>query len=336
MVGQEIHTLRGRPNTVLAVSDQKVYVSTGRSPGGQPVEIADVQSTVDRVWGGEEVPISPEAVGFRSAFIGAVLGTMSEVEILEDPLRVRLRPQPTPRNPPWEYDELILALDLYLRRGQPSVTDDEVVELSDILNRLPLHANRSATFRNANGVHMKLANFKAVDPDYAGAGLSGGGKRREREVWDRLASDVSERAAAVRRIRAAAGTGPTDAIEAPEDDEAASIEGRILFRLHRVRERDSALVRSKKKSALEQRQLRCEACELDFAEAYGRLGEGYIECHHDVPLGLGAERPTRLDELSLVCANCHRMLHRSKAPLTVPGLRELILLSRADVVPAAP
>lgn len=115
-MGQTITTLRGRPNAVLAVSDDDVYVGTGRSPGGQVISITDVQSTIDRVWGGEEVPISPEAVGFRSAFVGAVLGSMVDVEVLDDPLRVRLARAPAARNPPWEYDELILALDTNCHR----------------------------------------------------------------------------------------------------------------------------------------------------------------------------------------------------------------------------
>ena len=106
------------------------------------MNIVEVQATIDRVWDGEEVPISPEAIGFRSAFVGAVLGSMPDVKVLDDPLRVRLIRTQTTRNPPWEYDELILALDLYLRRGQPSVADPEVIALSQLLNRLPIHESR--------------------------------------------------------------------------------------------------------------------------------------------------------------------------------------------------
>jgi 5-methylcytosine-specific restriction protein A len=71
------------------------------------------------------------------------------------------------RNPPWQRDELILALDLYVRLGKriPDDTEREVVDLSDLLNRLPIHPIRPdvAKFRNPNGVALKLANFRAID-----------------------------------------------------------------------------------------------------------------------------------------------------------------------------
>jgi 5-methylcytosine-specific restriction enzyme A len=323
LVGQTITTLRGRPNIVLAVNDDDVYVGTGRSPGGQAVSIADIQSTIDRVWGGEEVPISPEAVGFRSAFVGAVLGSMVDVEVLDSPLRVRLaREQPT-RNPSWEYDELILALDLYLRRGQPPVSDTEVIALSQLLNRLPIHESRpdSKRFRNPNAVHMKLANFKGPDPSYMGSGLRAGGIGVS-EVWQRFANDPDALAAAVTQIMAFAdGDEPF----VPEEDESEAVEGRVLFRAHRVRERNPALVKKKKAAVLRRgHRLLCEVCDLDFAEAYGPLGEGFIECHHTIPLALGVVRKTKIEDLALVCSNCHRVLHRAKEPISVGRLRMIV------------
>lgn len=329
LVGQTITTLRGRPNVVIAVSDDDVYVGTGRSPNGRAVSIADVQSTVDRVWGGEEVPISPEAVGFRSAFVGAVLGSMGEVEVLNDPLRVRLAHSRPGRNPPWEYDELILALDLYLRRGQPPVSDPEVIALSEILNRLPIHESRpdSVRFRNPNAVHMKLANFKGPDPSYAGSGLRSGGVGVS-EVWQRFANDPDALAVAVAQIISYAESGKR---VVPEEDESEAVEGRVLFRAHRVRERDPAIVKKKKASILRRGdRLVCEVCDLDFAESYGPLGEGFIECHHTMPLALSVVRKTKLEDLALVCSNCHRMLHRSKGPLTVIALRSIVERRRAE------
>ncbi len=328
LVGQTITTLHGRPNVVLAVSDDDVYVGTGRSPGGRAVSIADVQATIDRVWGGEEVPISPEAVGFRSAFVGAVLGSMVDVEVLDDPLRVRLARGQATRNPPWEYDELILALDLYLRRGQPPVSDPKVIALSQLLNQLPIHESRpdSERFRNPNAVHMKLANFKGPDPSYEGSGLRAGGIGVS-EVWQRFANDPDALAAAVAQITAFADG---DERVVPEEGESEAVEGRVLFRAHRVRERDPALVKKKKAAVLRRgNRLLCEVCDLDFAEAYGPLGEGFIECHHTIPFALGVVRKTKIEDLALVCSNCHRMLHRAKEPLSVEKLRIIVEHQRA-------
>jgi 5-methylcytosine-specific restriction protein A len=69
-----------------------------------------------------------------------------------------------PRNPPWTTDEVILALDLYFREGQLDDTDPKVSELSGVLNALPVNTGTQyeTTFRNANGVAMKLANFAAL------------------------------------------------------------------------------------------------------------------------------------------------------------------------------
>jgi len=84
------------------------------------------------------------------------------------------------RNPDWTRDELILVLDLYFRAGrkQLDATQPEVIQLSKLLNRLPIHSLelRQSDFRNAQGVSMKLGNFSAVDPEHLGAGLERGGK----------------------------------------------------------------------------------------------------------------------------------------------------------------
>ena len=49
------------------------------------------------------------------------------------------------RNPPWSRDELILALDLYLRfsGNPPGKGSAEVVGLSEVLNRMVPHAGFS-------------------------------------------------------------------------------------------------------------------------------------------------------------------------------------------------
>jgi hypothetical protein len=66
------------------------------------------------------------------------------------------------RDPNWTRDELILALDLYVRH-RPAVlgnTSVEVIELSEILNRLArADRARSPMHRNANSEAMKLLNL---------------------------------------------------------------------------------------------------------------------------------------------------------------------------------
>jgi 5-methylcytosine-specific restriction protein A len=110
-----------------------------------------------------------------------------------------------------------------------------------------------------------------------------------------------------------------------QSDAISAKEGRVLLRLHRSRERNRNLVARKKSCVLNQTgRLECEACDFDFAAVYGLLGYGFAECHHIQPLAQAAEdRVTTLADLAIVCANCHRMLHR-RPWRSVSKLRELI------------
>ena len=90
------------------------------------------------------------------------------------------------------------------------------------------------------------------------------------------------------------------------NEDFESSEGKLLFKLHRERERDGLITYQKKQLALKANKFFCEVCTFSFLEKYG---EEYIECHHTLPISAG-ERITRLEDLSLVCSNCHRMLHR--------------------------
>ena len=84
------------------------------------------------------------------------------------------------RNPPWQRDELILALDLYFRHRPDTIgkAHPEVTALSELLNALPIHPDRpdQKKFRNVYGTYMKLCNFLALDPAYQGKGLVASGK----------------------------------------------------------------------------------------------------------------------------------------------------------------
>jgi 5-methylcytosine-specific restriction protein A len=240
----------------------------------------------------------------------------------------------SPRNPPWQRDELILALDLYFRFPPNSINQEhpDVVQLSEVLNALPIHSTRPEVerFRNANGVYMKLCNFLRFDPTYTGSGLSRG-NRLEETVWRDFAENRGELSRIASAIRS--GYRVADELGLSQDvseEEKCFREGRILFRLHRSRERNRKLVkRAKLRAKRENGKLACAACGFDFAAVYGPLGEDFIECHHTRPLSeLLEERPTRIDEVALVCSNCHRMLHRRRPWLGIHELSAIIVQGR--------
>ena len=116
-------------------------------------------------------------------------------------------------------------------------------------------------------------------------------------------------------LRAAYGNELGGIIEASE--------GRAILVTHLDRERSSSLAREKKERALRDTgALACEACGFDFAARYGDRGIGFIECHHTRPVSeLDDGGRTRLEDLALVCANCHRMIHARRPWMSVEELR---------------
>jgi len=100
-------------------------------------------------------------------------------------------------------------------------------------------------------------------------------------------------------------------------EDFSALEGaeREIFRRHIVRERSPELIRRAKERGLllGNGQLQCECCDFNFIENYGVHGLGFIECHHRVFVAAGGRRVNTIEDLALVCANCHRMLHRKNS-----------------------
>ena len=101
-----------------------------------------------------------------------------------------------------------------------------------------------------------------------------------------------------------------------------------LYVTHISYERSKPLVKQAKEKfrAEHAGRLFCEVCGFDFAARYGERGEGFIEAHHDKnPVSqMGEYAESKVDDLKMVCANCHRILHRSIPWMRVDELREAI------------
>ena len=233
-----------------------------------------------------------------------------------------------PKNPHWTRDELILALDLYFRVSprHTSEKNPEIVALSQLLNRMPLHpaSVRSKNFRSPDSVYLKLCNFLHFDPDYLREGKVGldAGSKLDRDVWDYFFDDKQKLAEIASSIKA--NYNKVDfASVLPEFDDAEFPEGQIVERTHQQRERNPALIRRKKDWGLKKYgRLYCEVCGFDFTERYGELGKGFIECHHKNPLSDSQDiSKTKLEDLAFVCPNCHRMLHRIRPWISIEELK---------------
>lgn len=100
-------------------------------------------------------------------------------------------------------------------------------------------------------------------------------------------------------------------------------EGELRLVAHLVKERNRKIVKEKKQQAINNNTLLCEVCTFSFPDIYN---SNFIECHHKTPIGQAGVRETTLDDLALVCANCHRMLHTKfdGVFLSIPELRQRI------------
>ena len=88
--GVTLSTLTGRPNEVIRVEPTAVLVGTARSPQGKLVPLAEIQRAVDKLLAEGTLLISVESVGYRSAFVGAVLATLTGVRTELHPRRIIL------------------------------------------------------------------------------------------------------------------------------------------------------------------------------------------------------------------------------------------------------
>ncbi|MHB8089373.1 MAG: HNH endonuclease [Anaerolineaceae bacterium] len=112
-----------------------------------------------------------------------------------------------------------------------------------------------------------------------------------------------------------------------EDEDVAeysALEDKTKLILHKKRERNRTLVKKAKEDFLKKNgSIFCEACGISFKKIYGF---DYIEVHHKKPLSeIKSGEITKLSDLVLLCANCHRAVHRIKDSDPFNILKEIFL-----------
>ena len=240
------------------------------------------------------------------------------------------------RNPKWHRDEIILALDLYFKiePGQIHSRNSAVIGLSELLNKLPIHEVRpgTTTFRNVNGVSLKLSNFLAIDPSNDQKGMQAY-SRLDKEVFEEFFDNRTKLSQIVNQIKSTVHKSSLNLrLSNVENDEGLRSvkEGQVIYKLHKYRERNTKIIRAKKDKYFKSNgRLDCEVCGFDFYLKYGELGKGFIECHHIKPLSeLEPNSETKLSDLALVCANCHRMLQKEISTLSIDDLKSQVQNSK--------
>lgn len=110
-------------------------------------------------------------------------------------------------------------------------------------------------------------------------------------------------------------------------------EGKLLTRIHSYKERDRAFVKKVKDYYRSKYggELICNICELIPNSFYGINGERALEAHHTKPIEMiQPDSITRVDEMAIICASCHRIIHSETPCLTVKEVRNRIGLQLTE------
>jgi hypothetical protein len=85
LAGEPLRTItHGKPNTILRVEGDTVVVATDRSPLGKPVSIQWVQDALNALDRDGEIRLDKTCAWYsRAAFIGAVLSTLPDAEVVQ-------------------------------------------------------------------------------------------------------------------------------------------------------------------------------------------------------------------------------------------------------------
>ncbi len=107
-------------------------------------------------------------------------------------------------------------------------------------------------------------------------------------------------------------------------------EGYTKFSQIKTKTRSRKLAEVAKQHFTINEKIYCSACNFGFEDFYGEIGRGYIEIHHIKPIFAYDDRLEQnindaLENVTPVCSNCHRMIHRKRDEiLLIPSLRTLI------------
>src|SRR5260221_430530 len=96
-----------------------------------------------------------------------------------------------------------------------------------------------------------------------------------------------------------------------------------------MKKKTKAILNKKKTNRLNKKKhaasLDCEVCGFSFVRAYGSGASDYCEVHHLLPLSdVEHSARTRMEDLAILCANCHRVVHLRNPPYTLDQVRSML------------
>uniref|UniRef100_UPI0040479F78 HNH endonuclease n=1 Tax=Algoriphagus sp. TaxID=1872435 RepID=UPI0040479F78 len=145
----------------------------------------------------------------------------------------------------------------------------------------------------------------------------------ENQIWDRISSFCN--------LDATKFEQEFEIVSAMEESEKSEItvrtEGGSKVYISQKVERNPKL----RDDALKIHGYDCAVCKFNFEKTYGTWGKNWAEVHHLKPVSENKDTKRITDprqDLIVLCANCHRMIHRKKGiALTIDELKKKLLIN---------
>lgn len=98
-------------------------------------------------------------------------------------------------------------------------------------------------------------------------------------------------------------------------------EGAVSMAEIKFRKRNRALISAKKLNS----NGCCEACGFNYQEFFKGVKKDHLVAHHKYPIGL-REKPevTKLEDIALVCSNCHTVIHSETPIISLTRLKKMV------------
>lgn len=208
----------------------------------------------------------------------------------------------------WTVEDDLLAFYLQRYGAAKLPYSEELIAVRLRLSDASL-SRRKRNFKYLSGDSHGLANFA----------------KQSQQVYERYKSSLEPKLRS-RVIRSIDAIIELRAVPDSEAEDISAREGALSACSHLRHERSRRIIAAKRRRVMRTTgRVACEACAFDFQQFYGNIGVGFCEVHHLRPLGkANQEVTTKLDDLAVVCSNCHRMLHRSHPFLTIKQLKVLV------------
>lgn len=180
-------------------------------------------------------------------------------------------------------------------------------------------------FRSPKSISTRLENYASLDECWLRKGRKGlraGSTTDFRKIWAEFHEHPEEVAALAREIKESLKLSQKVEKNSPS---GAVLEGRRVLRIHYSRERKSHRQKKITSFIKAHGHVFCECCGTTASKYEETIRQKVFEVHHDVPLALASGQViTNIEDLSVLCAICHRAIHGYEVVPPVDEMRKML------------